>query len=223
MSIEKQVSYTTSNSYSTLNSLTEKTKNLWLVFHGLGYLSKYFINYFSELDSEENYIIAPQAPSKYYQDKGFKHVGASWLTRENTIVETENVLSYVDAAFQKEISGELPNLIVLGYSQGVSIAARWVAKRKIQCDTLILHSGGIPVELKPEDFEFLKPSAKVIYLYGNKDQYITEARKTEEQLKGSKLFKNRLSIEVFEGIHEVNKEFLLEISKEMAKVPRHFK
>ncbi len=213
MSIHKEVSYTSTNTYHTLNAFTEKTKNVWMVFHGMGYLSKYFINYFSELSAEENYIIAPQAPSKYYQDKAFKNVGASWLTRENTVAETKNILIYVDAVFKKEISGTIPNLIVLGYSQGVSIAMRWVASRKIQCDKLILHSGGIPNELQPVDFEFLKSSTKVIYLYGDKDQYITEARKTEEHLKGSKLFKDRLNIEVFSGIHEVNREFLLKISK----------
>jgi predicted esterase len=213
MSIQKEVSYTATNTYHTLNELTEKTKNIWIVFHGMGYLSKYFINYFSELNAEENYIIAPQAPSKYYQDKAFKHVGASWLTRENTLMETQNILNYVDSVFEKEIIGKTKNLIVLGYSQGVSIAARWVASRKIQCDKLILHSGGIPNEIQAADFEFLKPSAKVIYLYGNNDQYITEARKTEEQLKGSKLFKDRLNIEVFEGAHEVNRQFLLKISK----------
>jgi predicted esterase len=213
MSIQKEVSYTATNTYHTLNELTEKTKNIWIVFHGMGYLSKYFINYFSELNAEENYIIAPQAPSKYYQDKAFKHVGASWLTRENTLMETQNILNYVDSVFEKEIIGKTKNLIVLGYSQGVSIAARWVASRKIQFDKLILHSGGIPNEIQAADFEFLKPSAKVIYLYGNNDQYITEARKTEEQLKGSKLFKDRLNIEVFEGSHEVNRQFLLKISK----------
>ncbi|SRX75957.1 alpha/beta hydrolase [Aequorivita antarctica] len=212
MSNEKEASYNTTNTYSTLNTLTEKTKNVWMVFHGMGYLSKYFISYFSELNAEENFIIAPQAPSKYYQGKNFKHVGASWLTRENTITETQNILNYVDAVFGKELSDVKPNLIVLGYSQGVSIAMRWVASRKIQCDTLILHSGGIPNELQTQDFEFLKPTAQVIYLYGNKDQYITEARETEEKLKGSKLFQNRLKIEVFEGIHEVNREFLLKFS-----------
>lgn len=213
MSIQKEVSYKSTNTYRTLNSLTEKTKNVWIVFHGMGYLSKYFINYFSELNAEENYVIAPQAPSKYYQDKAFKHVGASWLTRENTLAETQNILNYVDAVFEKEIFGTLPNLFVLGYSQGVSIATRWVASRKIQCEKLILHSGGIPKELQPSDFEFLNPSAEVIYIYGNKDQYITEARKTEEQLKGSEIFQNRLNIQVFDGIHEVSREFLLKISK----------
>ncbi|WP_313113342.1 alpha/beta hydrolase [Aequorivita sediminis] len=213
MSTEKEASYKSVNTYSTLNTLTENTKNIWIVFHGLGYLSKYFIRYFSELNPEENYIIAPQAPSKYYQDRRFKHVGASWLTRENTVIETENILNYIDAVFKKEINGETPNLIILGYSQGVSIATRWVANRKIMCDKLILHSGGIPKELKASDFKFLNPSARVIYLYGDKDEYITEARKTEEQLKGSELFENRLEIEVFDGVHEVNQKFINKVSK----------
>ncbi|MDC8001594.1 esterase [Aequorivita todarodis] len=213
MMAEKEASYSAKNTYSTLNRLTEKTKNVWIVFHGMGYLSKYFIKYFSELNAEENFIIAPQAPSKYYQGRDFKHVGASWLTRENTAMETQNILNYIDAVFEKELSDTKANLIILGYSQGVSIATRWVASRKIQCDKLILHSGGIPNELQAKDFEFLKSTAQVIYLYGNKDQYITEARETEEKLKGNKLFQNRLKIEVFEGIHEVNRAFLLKLSK----------
>lgn len=213
MSKEKAVIYSTQNTYSTLNKFTDKTKNVWMVFHGMGYLSKYFINYFSDLNPDENYIIAPQAPSKYYQDKKFKHVGASWLTRENTIMETQNVLNFIDAVYKKEIDGHPINLIVMGYSQGVSVATRWVAHGKIKCDKLILHSGGIPHELKPEDFEFMAPSTEVIYLYGNRDQYITEARKTEEQLKGDVLFGNRLRIEVFDGIHEVNRDFLKAITK----------
>jgi hypothetical protein len=115
MSTEKQVLYTAKNTYDTLNKFTDKTKNIWMVFHGMGYLSRYFIDYFSELNSDENYIIAPQAPSKYYQDKAFKRVGASWLTRENTIAETENILNYVDAVYKNEISFFLflTNLLLL--------------------------------------------------------------------------------------------------------------
>ena len=208
MTKEKKVIYTSSNSYSTLNILTKNTKNIWFVFHGLGYLSKYFINYFSHINPDENYIIAPQAPSKYYQGKNFKHVGASWLTKENTIEETKNVLAYVDEVFNTEIKTPIPNLIILGYSQGVSIATRWVASRKINCKHLVLHSGGIPIELTPEDFNFLKKDTKVTYLYGNKDQYITEARKTEEQLKGNHLFGKYINYRVFEGVHEVNLNYI---------------
>jgi len=213
MSIEKKVIYTASNTYSVLNSYTEKTKNIWMVFHGLGYLSKYFIKYFSKINPEENFIIAPQAPSKYYQGNDFKHVGSSWLTRENTAEETKNVLAYVDEVYKTEVNKTPKNLIVLGYSQGVSIATRWVAKSKINCNELILHSGAIPTELKQDDFSFLNNNTKVTYLYGNKDQYINEARKTEQQIIGNKIFGKKLHIEVFEGIHEVNRTFIKKLSE----------
>jgi len=211
MTKEKKVIYNTTNTYTTLNSLHPNTKNVWLVFHGMGYLSKYFIKYFTHLNPEENYIIAPQAPSKYYFGKDFKHVGASWLTRENTADETKNILNYVEAVFDKENLIGDHKLIIVGYSQGVSIATRWMVKNKIQCDHLVLHSGGIPNELKPEDFSYLKKDTKVTYLYGSNDQYINEARKTEETLKGKNLFGKRLDIKVFDGIHEVNMDFLVSL------------
>ena len=140
-------------------------------------------------------------------------MGASWLTKENTMEETKNVLAYVDSVFEREITTTPKKLIVLGYSQGVSIASRWVASRKINCDHLLLHSGGIPTELVSEDFLFLKKQTKVTYLYGNKDQYINEARKTEETLKGNYLFGKHLNIEVFEGVHEVNTDYIKELSE----------
>lgn len=213
MTSENQVSYTSTNTYSTLNSLTEKTKNVWLVFHGMGYLSKYFIEYFSELNAEENYIIAPQAPAKYYQDMSFKRIGASWLTRENTLLETNNILNYVDAVFENELSGIIPNLIVMGYSQGVSVATRWVASRKIQCNRIVIHSGGIPKELTAQDFAFQNSNTIVNCFYGDKDPFITEARIIEEKEKGIKLFQDRLKIESFDGVHEVNRSLLNKISK----------
>ena len=214
MAAEKQVSYPNTNTYVTLNTYSSKTKNIWLVFHGMGYLSRYFIKYFEELDPEENFIIAPQAPSKYYQGKNFKHVGASWLTRENTLNDTVNILSYVDAVYKAEMPNSKRRFIVLGYSQGVSIACRWLSSRKIQCDELVLHSGGIPKELKPNDFSYMNTNSKVTYLYGDKDQYITEARITEEDLIASNLFGKRLKTLVFDGIHEVNKTYLQQLSKE---------
>lgn len=203
MSLEKSASYQAKSTYSTLNELTDKTQNIWIVFHGLGYLSRYFIRYFNNLDPDTNYIIAPQAPSKYYQEESFKHVGACWLTRENTAVETENVLTYVQSVWETEVQNAAAyRIFVLGYSQGVSIATRWVTKYQIDCQQLLLHSGGIPKELKKEDFDHLKATCRIIYLYGDKDPYITEARKTEEKLKGDRLF-NNLEIKVFDGKHEV--------------------
>ena len=205
-STEKEIFYTTTKPYSTLNTLTEKTKNVWFVCHGMGYLSRYFIRYFKELNTEENYIIAPQAPNTYYQGKDFKHVGASWLTKENTEVETKNIIQYLDTIFQTENLPEHLNLIVFGYSQGVSIATRFVAKRQLQCSQLVLHSGGIPKELKAEEFKFLK--AKISLIYGDKDEYINEERLKHEKEKAKELFGEQVTIINFDGVHEVNTKII---------------
>ncbi|WP_299335395.1 esterase [uncultured Psychroserpens sp.] len=205
-STEKEISYTITNSYSTLNTLTSETKNIWFVCHGMGYLSRYFLKYFRGLDPKENYIIAPQAQSKYYISPQFKHVGASWLTRENILMETENVMRYYDSIFEHEQISEVKNLIVLGYSQGVSVAMRYVSKRQIQCSQLILHSGGIPKELSAKDFEFF--NAKATLIYGTNDEYLDDARMEQESKKARELFNDKLEIIPFEGVHEVNVELI---------------
>ena len=207
---EKKVSYTTTNSYSTRNNLTAATKNVWFCCHGLGFLSRYFIQYFNGLDADENYIIAPQAPSKYYQKSDFKHVGASWLTREETQQETENVLNYLDAVFASEEIPEDKRLILLGYSQGVSVAMRWLASRKLNVDTLVIHSGGIPKELSPQDFEFLT-TTQVELWYGTEDEYLTEKRIYEETRRAKEMFGEALKIVPFEGKHVVNRELINEL------------
>ena len=112
-STEKEIVYTISNSYTTLNSLTSKTKNVIFACHGMGYLSRYFLKYFKGLNSDDNYIIIPQAQSKYYIAPKMKHVGASWLTKENTLKEMENIISYFDNILSNEKIENL-NFIFLG-------------------------------------------------------------------------------------------------------------
>ncbi len=204
---EKEIVYQTSNSYSVLNKLTDTTKTVWFVCHGMGYLSRYFLRYFKDLDPDENYIIAPQAPSKYYiQPK--MHVGANWLTRDNTMAGMQNILNYFDAIFEAEQIPDHVDLIVFGYSQGVSVTMRYLAYRTLQCSQLVLHSGGIPKELKVEDFEYLDTKAKVTLIYGTEDEYLDEDRIADESARAKELFGNRVLILPFEGKHIVNVDYI---------------
>lgn len=207
--MEKTVSYSTKNTYVTLNALTSKTQNVWLVFHGIGYLSRYFLKYFKDLDAQENYIIAPQAPSKYYLKNEYKYVGASWLTKENTSVETDNVMNYIDAVLDAEQIPPNYNLIIFGFSQGVSIATRWITRRKINFKSLILYAGGIPNELKKEDFDYIDwHSSKVKIVYGNADEYMNRERLKTEKNKIDNLFQKNAEIINFVGGHEMKPEII---------------
>lgn len=210
--MEKKVSYQITNTYSTLNNFTAETRNVWVVLHGIGYLSRYFLKYFKDLDPEENYIIAPQAQAKYYLNNEYRHIGASWLTKENTEIEIENVLNYLDEVYSAEGLEDAPNLILFGYSQGVSVATRWVARNKVQCSRLILHSGGLPTELQPEDFQFLTETKETL-IYGNKDHYLNSERLKTEKARAKEIFGERLEIISFEGGHEVNVELITKLSR----------
>ncbi|TRO65154.1 alpha/beta hydrolase [Christiangramia sabulilitoris] len=212
MSKEKSLSYTITNTYSTLNEKTEKTRTVWLAFHGIGYLSRYFLKYFKHLDPEKNYIIAPQAQSKYYLNGAYRHVGASWLTKENTEAEIENMLNYLDAVFKAENLQEIENLNILGYSQGVSVATRFVARRKIHCQNLIMHSGKVPQELNRGDFSFLK-NTSFSFIYGTKDEYLQKGIIEVEEKRVKELFPGNLEVLSFEGGHEVNTKIIKELAK----------
>ncbi len=206
--IEKEVSYQTTNSYSTLNSLSPKTKHVWFVCHGIGYLSRYFLKYFDALNSEENYIIAPQAPSKYYLGSAYKHVGSSWLTKENTKTGIENIMNYFDEVLEAEKLPSDLNLIVLGFSQGVSVAARYVARRELKCSQLVFIAGGIPKELHAEDFMFLTKETKVSFIYGTHDEYLASSYLVDVKRQFYDLFGSDAAMLNFEGKHEMPKEII---------------
>lgn len=209
----KNVTYKTTNTYETLNELNSDTKHVWIVFHGIGFLSRFFLKYFNELPKKENYIIAPQAPSKYYLKNEYKHVGASWLTKENTAQETKNLYNYLDAVLKNEKLPSDCKIVFFGFSQGISIALRYLAYSKLSCSKLILYAGGIPKELKTADFNHLKSDTEIITVIGSKDEYLTPDRLAEENNKLKTLFGDRIKNITFDGGHEVKKEIINQLAK----------
>ncbi len=212
--MSQTVTYQHTNSYEVLYPVTSTTKNIWICFHGIGYLATYFKKYFKDLDPQLNAVIIPQAPSKFYLGKDFKHVGASWLTRVDTAMEMENNLNYIDAILEKErLTGD-PRLILMGYSQGVSIATRFLKHYEKPIKALIMHSGSIPAELDAQDGSlFQLKSARCIHIAGTLDEYLTADLIQLEKKKIEMLFGTKCEIHRPEIKHEVDATLLREISE----------
>ncbi|MEJ2163007.1 MAG: esterase [Robiginitalea sp.] len=207
-SVEKQLTFQTTHPYATLNAWTGDTERIWMVFHGIGFLSRYFLRYFTHLDPVKNYIIAPQAPSLYYLDSNYRNIGASWLTREQTQRNMNNLLNYLDALYGAEALHKAPKLTLMAYSQGVSVLCRWVAARKIPCERIILYAGRVPDELDPSDFAHLSSQTAVEFYAGDSDPYLhTDQRPVlEDRLK--QVFGNRLRLHYYEGGHELKSDLI---------------
>ena len=95
----------------------------------------------------------------------------------------------------------------MGYSQGVSIATRFVAREKIQCKNLIFLSGKVPQELAAKDFEFLTDT-KFSFIYGTQDEYLKAGIVKIEHDRLKELFPKNLDIITFDGGHEVRPEII---------------
>lgn len=208
MSMEKEVSFKTNKTYSTLNTI-DKNQNIWFACHGIGQLSHYFLNNFLNIPKEKNYIIAPQAPSKYYHSTQTKRVGACWLTKENTQIEQHNIFRYFDEILNQE-KPVTPN-IFMGFSQGVSVMLRYLVYKKLNVNDIVIMSGKIPEELKESDFNFLSKKTKVWLSYGLSDPLLNNKLLDVEINKSRQLFGKRLNIIAFDGKHEIDQELILNL------------
>lgn len=200
---EKFLTIQATHPYETLNPRTPDTRQIWVVFHGIGYLSRYFLRHFKHLEPGANYIIAPQAPALYYLDQTYTHIGGSWLTRENTDLYMDNLLQLLDGLWRAEELQTAPSLVLMGYSQGVSVLCRWVAARKIQCKRLVLYAGKVPEELGAEDFGHLSQDTEVEFFIGDQDPYVTPAMRAGMEDHMQMLFGDRLKITEYVGGHSL--------------------
>ena len=108
---KKKVSISKTARYYQSGLISNKTKNLWFVFHGYGMLAEFFIKKFQYLVDKETVVIAPEATSRFYLDRNYERVGSSWITKvekEDDIIELRKALDY-NLGFKDIIEKKLSN------------------------------------------------------------------------------------------------------------------
>ncbi|MBP9152444.1 MAG: esterase, partial [Flavobacteriales bacterium] len=169
--------------YYKLNTATQKTKNIWIVFHGYGQLAEYFIKHFEDLDADENFIIAPEGLSRFYVDGLAGRVGASWMTKEDREEEIKDQSNYINAVL-KDVGVDPSNtsyrFIVLGFSQGTAAAVRWLANNGIRPSQLVLWAGSFPHDVDAIEKSDIFKNLPVHFVYGDEDQFLKDVNIEEK-------------------------------------------
>ena len=199
--------------YCTLGQLSDDTRHVWFVCHGYGQLATYFIKNFEVLDDGKNYIVAPEALSRFYL-KGFEgRVGATWMTKEDRLTEINDYVQYLDqlydAVFEQIPRGQV-NVHLLGFSQGAATVSRWIALGKVRLESWILWAGLFPYDLKFEVNREKLLNAETFLVYGDQDEFKDDAKVHERH----QLVENEgLAYETlqFNGRHEIPSEALLKL------------
>jgi predicted esterase len=204
--------------YYKLGEIAPQTKKVWFVIHGYGQLAQYFIKKFSALENPETCVIAPEGLSRFYLEdvtkrsqSGNNKVGATWMTRENRLMDIENYLTYLNSIFQKEIPKSFKGQITLfGFSQGGATVSRWALDGNVSYDRLILWAGIFPNDMDFEKGTSLFKDKEIIEVFGDQDPFLTNSRLIEMKELNKKLSLEPTLIE-FKGGHEIDQQTLLQL------------
>lgn len=179
------------------------------MLHGYGQLAKFFIRKFKQL-GEEYTIIAPEGQHYFYLEGTSGRVGASWMTKENREQDIKNHIAYLDAIHTELSKGhDWEEINILGFSQGVATAFRWLAESDIKPSKFLICSGLVPPDVDLNIKKDIFDPIKMTYFSGVNDPYRTEAS-VQEFYKNVASSNLDMELVNFEGVHEVFMEGVME-------------
>lgn len=205
--------------YHMLGELDGTTKRIWFVLHGYGQLSEFFVKHFTEIADEETVVIAPEALSRFYLNGEWGRVGATWMTKEDRLSEIDDYVDYLDRLLEFALSraeAEDIEITVLGFSQGVATAWRWMRKGKVRPANFVLWAGSIPDEVQFEWVERFK-RMRFCAVLGTQDQYITPEKAVAYKEKLTSIHPGVESF-TFEGDHRMDKPTLAAVVKRLEEM-----
>lgn len=200
--------------YSISHEPTGKEQEIWLVFHGYGQLSEFFIRKFLPFDDENRLILAPEGTNYGYLKDFQGRVGANWMTRYERDIAIANNHRFLDLLMDEilEKFSQIPEIHLLGFSQGAATATRWAGRWTKPVKQMILWAGGFAHDLILEQSRDQFRNTEIQLVFGTKDELITV-----ESLESQRAFFGLLEKEVrevtFEGGHELNIPLLQKIIK----------
>lgn len=202
--------------YSTLGE-EENFETVWFVLHGYGQLSPYFIKKFQALDDGKTLVVAPEGLHRYYLNNSSGRVGASWMTKEARLDDISDYISFLDQLYQSLLNPRQRRSLkvnVLGFSQGVATASRWVANQVVRLDNFIMWAGVFPPDMNfKQDIPYFNQLNTQIVL-GDNDEFVN-GEKLEEYKSELEEWKLKYDFTTFKGKHDIDEETLLNISKKL--------
>lgn len=182
---------------------------VWIVIHGYGQLAGEFITGFGSLARPGRIVVAPEALNRYYKDEAARShasaaVGTTWMTR----MERENeIADYVDWLDLVATTVMQPGtaLTVLGFSQGVATAVRWLSMGRTRASRLILWAGNLPADVDPATLRSRLPGPGLELVVGSVDEYVEWIR-VDHQRALLEAAGFEVTLTIFDGGHRLDRE-----------------
>jgi predicted esterase len=208
----------------------EALSELWILLHGYRQLAPRFIRHFRALFDPSRLLVAPEGLSRFYLEgspgphRGGDPVGASWMTREDREAEIEDYVGYLDEVLNWGLAlcaagDRRTSVRVVGFSQGVHTAARWVglgeAFRKPEARArtrLLLWGAALPADLPDEGLARFRTLESLVLVRGEEDQLRVEGDEDGEE---ARLREAGIDyrVRIHAGGHRIDGALLRELAK----------
>ncbi|MGQ0702552.1 MAG: alpha/beta hydrolase [Gemmatimonadales bacterium] len=153
----------------------EGAAEIWFVLHGYSMLAASFLQWFEPAVAPGRLLVAPEGLSRaYFEEKGGRRVGASWMTKDDRDTEIDDYVEYLDRVADRirfGVAGE-PRIEVHGFSQGAATACRWAALGTTRADRLVLWGQGVPPDLPLDRYGQRLTRAGLTIALGTRDRYL---------------------------------------------------
>ena len=184
-------------------------KHFWICLHGYGQLADWFGKRFERWASKERLFVFPEGPHRFYIKGTAGRVGASWMTKEDRLNDIEDQFAYLEALTSDYLK-QLPEKVqihVLGFSQGVATALRWIDKSNLPFNSLVCWAGTFPPDI---DYKLNASKFQGINMhacFGDTDEFISteKARELVNQLQGQSI---NINTHFYAGGHRLKLELL---------------
>ncbi|HHZ94005.1 MAG TPA: hypothetical protein EYN28_01990 [Flavobacteriales bacterium] len=127
--------------------LPSECQEIVILLHGYGQHPSYMLSGLHSLEKAGRSICAPEGLSRFYVRGANGRVGASWMTRDDRQQEIKDHISYLNTWLQSLKLSKNRHITLVGFSQGVATAARWIASG-VEIDKVVFLSGTLPPEWK---------------------------------------------------------------------------
>jgi len=198
----------------------EVAREVWFVLHGYRQLARRFLKRFGPVDDGTRLIVAPEALSRFYVSSTTgRHgpssiVGATWMTREDREHEIADYVAYLDRLAETVMARArgLP-VNVLGFSQGVATATRWLVRGAVRPERLILWGDFTPPDLDLVAAREVLSAVEVIAVRGTTDAALSPRLAEEEAMR---LHEAGIRVRpvLYEGGHDIDTGTLVALMNE---------
>lgn len=178
--------------YALLMPEGDPPSYLWFVLHGFRQLAPRFLTRFRPHLRPDRGFVAPEALNRFYlgsepgRHGADSRVGATWMTREDRETEIRDYVRYLDRLHDHVLEGmdPAPRVGVLGFSQGVHTAARWVTLGGVAPEWTVLWGAYLPGDLDEPRARAAFGRTRLTLVNGRADEHRHERleREHEERL-----------------------------------------